>query len=210
MNGDAQILPGVWRLTANHPEWSPDEDWDPEVAWWAVQADAGLVLIDPLVADWDALDALLADNGGCAAIVRTCFWHERSIAEVHSRYGAGVWARTPPANVGSAPFDHPADADDALPERLRAVPVSRDDELAVWLPEQRALVFGDAMLRDREGSLSMCPESWLERDGGRAGLRRMLAPLLDLGAEHVLVSHGPLVLGDAPEAFPRALADRAG
>ena len=62
------------------------------------------------------------------------------------------------------------------------------------------------MMRDGEGRLTMCPESWVARAGGRARLREALAPLEELEPHHVLVSHGPLVLGDGAEGFPRAVA----
>jgi hypothetical protein len=90
---------------------------------------------------------------------------------------------------------------------LLALDVARDDEIAVWLAEQCALVVGDVMLRGADGHLRMCPEPWVARIGGYGRLRPALAPLLDLQPEHVLVSHGPLVLGDAPGALARAVAE---
>jgi hypothetical protein len=201
-----QILPGVWRLTAVHPEWVEGEDWDAEVAWWAVGVDNGLVLIDPLVEDWHALDELVHGAGGCAGVIRTLHFHERSIAEAADRYGADIWARKPPSSVLAGHFDHALESDGTLPGGLRGHPLVRDDEIAVWLPEQSALAFGDAMLRDPDGRLSMCPESWTARVGGRDRLRQDLLPLLELAPEQILVSHGPLVLGDGPEAMARALA----
>jgi hypothetical protein len=206
MSSAEEILAGLWRFTARHPEWDQDEDWDPEVAWWAALRPGGLVLIDPLVADWSELDRLVELAGGCAGILRTVFFHERSIAEASRRYRVEVWARRPPANVPPKPFDH-AVGEEQLPGDLHAFDVLRDDEVAIWLPEQHALAFGDAMVRDPEGHLSMCPESWVKRVGGWPALRERLAPLAELEPQHVLVSHGPLVLGDGAESLPRALAE---
>lgn len=206
MSSAEEILADLWRFTARHPEWEEDEDWDPEVAWWAVLRPGGLVLIDPLVPDWDELDRLVELAGGCAGILRTVFFHQRSIGEASRRYGAEIWARRPPPNIAAEHFDH-AVGEDQLPEDLHAFDVLRDDEIAVWLPEQRALAFGDAMVRDHAGRLSMCPESWVKRVGGWPALRERLAPLAELEPQHVLVSHGPLVLGDGAESFSRALAD---
>lgn len=207
MSPDEEILTGLWRFTAVHPEWEEGEDWDAEVAWWAVRCPEGLILIDPLVDAWEELDGLVERAGGCAGIVRTLHFHERSIPEAAARYGADVWARQPPPSVSSGPFDRPVPGTGELPGGLRATALVRDDEIAVWLPEQRALAFGDALLRDPDGRLSMCPESWVTRAGGRARLRQDLAPLAALAPQHVLVSHGPLVLGDGLEALERAVAD---
>lgn len=209
MSPAEEILPGLWRLTAVHPEWEEGEDWDAEVAWWALHGPDGLVLIDPLVDGWEALDELVQGAGGCAGIIRTLHYHERSIPEAAARYRAEVWARRPPPPISAGPLDHAVPDAAALPGGVQATPLVRDDELALWLPAQRALAFGDAMLRDPDGQLSMCPDSWLARVGGPARLRQDLIPLLSLEPRHVLVSHGPLVLGDGAEAMSRALAEPA-
>lgn len=206
MSAAEEILAGLWRFTAVHPEWEEGEDWDPEVAWWAVLGPDGLVLIDPLVEDWDELDRLVGLAGGCPGIIRTLHFHERSIPEASRRYGAEVWARTPPPGVPEKPLHHRIDGEQPLPGALHAFDVLRDDEVGVWLPEQRALAFGDAVLRESDGSLTMCPESWVTRSGGRDRLRQALTPLLELQPVHVLVSHGPLVLGEGSEAMAHALA----
>jgi hypothetical protein len=126
-----EIIEGLWRFEALHPEWTEEESgadgWEQSVAWWVIETPGGLVLVDPLVDDWEALDRLLADRGGCAGVIRTCHWHQRSIPEA---------------------------------------------------------------------GLRGCPESWTQPAGGPARLRRLLAGLTNLPLQHVLVSHGPLVLDD--------------
>jgi hypothetical protein len=179
-----EILPGIWQFTAPHPEWEEGEDWPREVNWWAARVPEGLLLVDPLVEDWAALDALVQAAGGCAGIVRTIHFHQRSIAEAAARYGADV----------------------SVPAGAVTHPTPREDEIVVWLPGPRALLFGDVMVRSADGELTICPESWVRRIGGYATVRAALAPLLELGAEHARVSHGPLVLGDAAQALPRALS----
>ncbi len=74
-----------------------------------------------------------------------------------------------------------------------------------WLPGPSALIFGDAMLRAERGELRTCPDSWLQPDGGPARLRELLGHLTELPVEHVLVSHGPLVLGDGAAALEAAI-----
>ena len=195
-----QIIEGLWRFEAPHPDWTEDEGgedgWDPSVAWWAVAGEGGHVLIDPLVDDWDALDRLVAGGGGCAGVVRTCHWHQRSIVDVVSRFDVEVWARPLPGGRADCPVDHAVSDGDELFDGLRVTEVERDDEIALWLPRQQALVFGDAMIRTRAGELRVCPESWTQPEGGPARLRSLLGALASLPVEHVFVSHGPMVLGD--------------
>jgi len=209
----SEILPGVWRFVAPHPDWTPDDGgedgWERDVAWWAVATAAGLVLVDPLVEDWVSLDDLIAADGGCAAVIRTIHWHERTIAQAALRYHAEVWAKPLPADPptpDSPPFDRAIIAGEALPGGLLPFAMERSDEVALWLPDRAALIFGDAMLRTSEGTLEACPASWLQPEGGPARLRELLRNLTDLPVEHVLVAHGPLVLGGGLAALRRAVA----
>ena len=207
---DHEILDGLWRFEALHPEWTEEEreaeGWEQSVAWWALATPGGLVLIDPLIDDWEALHALVAGASGCAGVVRTCHWHQRSIDEVVSRYDVPIWARVDPDGQAGQPLDHPVGDRQELFGRLRVIDVERADEVALWLPHQRALVFGDAMIRATAGELRVCPDSWTQPPGGSARLRSLLAELTELPVEHVLVSHGPLVLGDGLESLRRATA----
>jgi glyoxylase-like metal-dependent hydrolase (beta-lactamase superfamily II) len=200
-----EIIKGLWRFEALLPDWTEnesDEDgWEQEVAWWAVATPDGLALIDPLVGDWDALDRLVAERG-CAGVVRTCHWHQRSVSEVASRYGAEVWAKR---HEGGGAFDRGLHDRDELFGELCVFDVERADEIAVWLPRQAALVFADAMLRTRAGELRVCPESWTQPEGGPVRLRAVLRALAPLPIEHVLVSHGPLVLGGGGAALRAAV-----
>ena len=200
-----EILDGLWRFTAVHPEWQDGEDWEPVVAWWAVQTELGLLLVDPLIDDWDELDELIEHAGGCAGIARTCHWHQRSIAQVADRYAATVWGRPAPPEVSAPPYDRAIEPGQPLPGDLLPIEVVRDDEVAIWTAPQRALLSGDALIRDPDGTLRVCPESWNERFGGSERVKRALAPLLELDVRSVLVAHGPLVLGDCPEALAAAL-----
>lgn len=206
-----EVLGGLWRFEAAHPEWTEEEGgeegWEQTVAWWAVSSPTGLLLIDPLVVNWPELDVLVARHGGCAGVVRTVHWHQRSVAEAAGRYDASVWAKPPPpADRDWPPFDRAlGDREDVL-EGVRGFDLERGDELALWLPGQAALLFGDAILRRASGQLRVCPDSWLQPEGGPARLRELLAQLAKLPVEHVLVSHGPLVLGDGAVSLRGAIA----
>jgi glyoxylase-like metal-dependent hydrolase (beta-lactamase superfamily II) len=201
-----EIIEGLWRFEALLPDWTENESgedgWEQEVAWWAIETSRGLVLIDPLVDDWDAVDRLVADRRGCAGIVRTCHWHQRSVSEVASRYSAEVWAKQ--HRDVPHPFDRAISDGDEVFDQLRVFDVERADEVGVWLPRQAALIFGDAMLRTGAGELRVCPESWTQPEGGPARLRALLRALTVFPVEHVLVSHGPLVLGGGGAALRTA------
>jgi hypothetical protein len=207
-----EILPGLWRFEALHPDWTEEEGgedgWEPTVAWWALATSAGVLLIDPLVVGWAELDALVEQHGGCAGAVRTVHWHQRSVTDVATRYGASVWARSPPSADRDWPaFDRELLEGEEKLEGVRAFGVERGDEIALWLPTQAALVFGDAMLRRPSGELRVCPPSWLQPEGGPARLRAVLSQFVELPVEHVLVAHGPLVLGDGTAALRAAVGD---
>jgi hypothetical protein len=200
-----EILDGLWRFTAVHPEWEDGDDWEPVVAWWAVQTDRGLLLVDPLVDDWDELDGLVEHGGGCAGVARTCHWHQRSITEVSDRYAAAVWALPAPAGQPAPPVDLEIAPGRPLPGDLLPFEAVRDDEIVIWSPPHRVLLAGDVLVRDTDGALRLCPDSWIERAGGRAAIKPALADLLELDVRHVLVGHEPLVLGDGPDALADAL-----
>jgi glyoxylase-like metal-dependent hydrolase (beta-lactamase superfamily II) len=203
-----EVLEGLWRFEALHPDWTEEEGgeegWEQNVAWWAVAAPSGVVLVDPLVEDWEALDRLIAKHGGCAGIIRTIHWHRRSIDEAARRYDVEVWARQPPEGAPHQPFDHAAGDQAEVLGGIRVFDMERADEIALWLPDQSALVFGDVMLRRESGELRVCPDSWEQPDGGPARVRSLLRDLTTLPVEHVLVSHGPLVLGDGLAALTAA------
>jgi hypothetical protein len=200
-----EILPGLWRFTAIHPEWKAGDDWEPVVAWWAVQTDRGLLLIDPLVDDWQELDGLIVHAGGCAGIARTCAWHQRSLAEAADRYAASVWARPSADPEAQRPFDRAIAPGEPLPGDLLVLEAVMDTEVTIWSAPHRALMVADVLIRDADGALSLCPESWIENQGGYEAVKEGLTDLLELGVENVLVSHGPLVLGRGLEELAAVL-----
>ncbi len=139
-------------------------------------------------------------------MVRTVHWHQRSVAEAAARYGVSVWAKPPPlVDRDWPPFDRALHDGQETLGGLQAFGVERGDEVALWLPGQTALLFGDAMLRRPSGELRVCPDSWLQPEGGPARLRVLLAELAKLPVEHVLVAHGPLVLGDGSVSLRAAI-----
>ena len=193
-----ELAPGLYRWTARHPEWIPDgepgspADWPPDVGCVAHAAPEALVLVDPLVADWAALDALVERHGLPVAVLTTMRFHGRSRAEVAERYGAALVSHREPPPAGVA-----------------RIPIEGMDEAMVWLEGPRALVPGDRLIGDGAGGVCPCPASWLRYLPAKPGadeLRAALRALLELPAESVLVSHGEPVRHGGRAALEAALA----
>jgi hypothetical protein len=202
VTGLVELVPGLHRWTARHPDADPNPDpaspadWGPDVASVAYEAPDALVLVDPLVPDdradlRDALDALVHRHGRRVAILTTLQFHRRSREELAARYDAST-----------------SRARKMLPEGVETLQIKGAGETMVWLAEPRALVPGDRLLGAEGGGLRLCPDSWLRylpRGMRTAGLRDALRPLLELRVEMVLVSHGEPVLRDGRDAISRAL-----
>jgi glyoxylase-like metal-dependent hydrolase (beta-lactamase superfamily II) len=191
------IAGGLWRWTARHPEWTPEEDWPEVVGCVYYEGIDAVVLIDPLVpaeeADrfWDALDRDVERAGRPVVVLRTVHWHQRSIDEVVARYpGARAW--TP-------------EGDDTLPAGVEAHRVERADETLFWIEAHRALVAGDVLLGTDDDGLRVCPDSWLAEEFRGPEFKASLRFLLELPIEIVLVSHGRPVLRDGRDALAAAL-----
>ena len=181
-----ELLPGLWRWTAPHPDWSEGDDWEQAVGCVYYEAPGATVLIDPLVPPererfLAALDRDVERRGLPVAVLLTVPWHERSAAELAARYAAGNEA---PAGV--EPFALPA-----------------FDEVVWWLPQAATLVVGESLVGS-EGTLALCPETWVSGER-RELLRSSLRPLLERPIERILVSHGEPVLADGRAALERAL-----
>ena len=212
-----EIRPGLWRWTAAHPDWTPDEGgpdgWAREVGCVYYEASDGLVLIDPLAPEgedgerfWRSLDRDV-ERFGPPHVLLTVFWHARSSQAVLDRYdGARVWARD--AAVGRVGdrvrVTDPFGIGDRLPGEIVAIDAPRADEVLYWLPAHGALVPGDVLLGDEAGGVRVCPDSWLPEGTDPREFRASLHGLLDLPVEMVLVSHGEPVLSGGREALQRA------
>jgi glyoxylase-like metal-dependent hydrolase (beta-lactamase superfamily II) len=185
-----EIGTGFWRWTGLHPEWTPadagPDGWEQEVGCVYYEAPQAVVLIDPLVPPEDAerfyraLDRDVARAARPVAVLLTVESHERSSMELAERYGG---------TIGELPLGV-------------EVPLSAWNERVFWIPEHRALVFGDLVLGS-EGGLRL-PRAWIG-DEHYTDVVEGLRPLLDLPIERVLVGHGEPVLAGGREALARAL-----
>lgn len=200
-SGPAEIAPGIWRWTAEHPGWlpgaAPDSpgDWDRSVGCLLCEVDRAAVFVDALVpaderAFWGWADERVDAADRCLALT-TIGFHRRSRELLVSRYSA----TTSRARRG-------------LPPGLEPIRLLGAGETMFWLVDQRALIAGDRILGTPGGGLRLCPESWLrylESAITRDDLRERLRPLLDLPVERVLVSHGEPVLSGGREALAEAI-----
>ena len=195
-----ELAPGLWGWTAPHPEWKPGQGWDEDVWCWYVELDGATALVDPLVPGdeaerfWRHLDADVERRARPVHVLLTASQHRRSADEIAARYEAPIWDGhgALPAGVRTFRVDHPQ-------------PVERP----LWLEEYRALVFGDALLTV-QGELRVWWDDrwWPDAEGWYA--ERLLPSLRALGelpVEHVLVGHGPPIVGNGAAEL-RAALDR--
>ncbi len=191
---------GLWIWRMRHPRWKPDADWPPVVTSSFVESRGERLVLDPLAPPdgarevWKRLD----EHPPSAAVVLLPD-HVRDIDKFVSRYGARAFGPMfffrddiPKTEL------EPLRPDSVLPGGLVAQYDGRGRaETPLWLPEQRVIVFGDA-LTEREGVLRV----WDSPSHEKRVLPALRA-LLDLPFEQVIVSHGEPIHTRAE--FERAL-----
>jgi len=194
------VAPGLWIWRLEHPAWTPEQDWRPEVASTCVESGGEVAVLDPLAPpdDADEVWAKLDANPPTLAVVLKPD-HVRDVDLFVRRYGARAYG---PAlfwrdDVPETELE-PIEPGSKLPGGLVALYDGRGrNETPLWLPEQRALVFADALTAP-EGELRIWSTAWHEERALPA-----LRALLELPFEHVIVSHGEPVHDRA--AYERAL-----
>jgi glyoxylase-like metal-dependent hydrolase (beta-lactamase superfamily II) len=206
-----ELRPGLWRWTARHPDWTPEEGgpegWEPEVASYVYEAPDTLVLFDPLSPSWGELDERV-ERLGPPNVLLTIYWHARSAPEILDRYeGARVFAhenRLEQMRKRVAPTDT-FGGGDSLPGGVEAM-TTRDGEALFWLPAHGAIVAGDVLLGREDGGVRVCPDSWLGDKITPQQVRDELRPLLDRPVELILLTHGEPVVENARGALEQALS----
>ena len=193
------VAPGLWIWRLQHPAWRPGLDWRPEVTSTCVESGGQVAVLDPLAPPEDAADVwerLDARPPTLAVVLKPD--HVRDVDLVVRRYGArafGPWLFWR-QNIPETELE-PIEPGSELPGGLVALYDGRGrNETPLWLSEQRALVFADALAAP-EGELRVWATPHLDR--ALTALRR----LLELPFEHVIVSHGDPVHDRA--AYERAL-----
>jgi glyoxylase-like metal-dependent hydrolase (beta-lactamase superfamily II) len=137
----------------------------------ALVDEEGVWLVDPL--DWDGLEERLAGKGEVRGVIQLLDRHARDGAALAERFGVPLH-RIPRVPPPGSPF-----------HVLGVVDMPTWHEVALWWPEQRTLVCGDALGTAR---YFLAPGEPL----GVHPLLRLKPPgrLRDLPAEHVLCGHG--------------------
>jgi hypothetical protein len=219
-----ELAPGIHRWTAPHPEWRPRAE---EVESYALVAGEALLLVDPLLpADADerrspllaALELLVAAATRVELLV-TVPYHTRSTEALYDRYApelpTRIWGHAlvrkrlrqeTPLEV--VPMGAAGTAAPIAGGAAEAYTVGRPrrSEHPVYVPELRAAVFGDAVVGAQGGLrfwyLSSTDDAWYRDVFGPT-----LAPLAERPLEHVLVTHGPPVIGDGRRQLVACLAE---
>ncbi len=188
------VAEGLWLWRQPHPDWEEGADWDAEVCSFAVRSRGVALVLDPLAPPpgareaWERLERLAPTE-----VVVLKPDHVRDVDLFVRWYGARAHgpALFWPGDVPRTPLAAVQPGDE-LPGGLRAQYDGRGlQETPVYLPEQRALVFADALTAPG-GELRVWDTPWHE-ERVLPALRAMLA----LEFEHVLVSHGEPVHGRA-------------
>jgi hypothetical protein len=195
------IAPGLWAWRMEHPDWTPEADYDPVVTAGVVAEHGGEVLaLDPLAPPegdpvWQRLDARPPT---VVAILKPD--HVRSVDAFVARYGCrafGPWLFWR-GDVPETELER-LDAGLVLPGGAVALDDGRSRmEKPLWLPELATIVFADTLTAPR-GELLV----W----GSPLHETRVLPALqefLELPFERVVIAHGDPAVHERA-AFERAL-----
>jgi hypothetical protein len=195
-----EIAPGLWIWRSDYPDWASGHGWENPVTSTCVESGGERGVLDAAVFpdDEDELWARFDERPPTFAVVLKPD-HVRSVDAFVQRYGIpaygpDVFHRT---DVPETDLDWIGPGSE-LPGGLVALYDGRNrNETPLWLPEQRALVFADALTAPH-GELLVWATPWHDER-----VLPALRALLDLPFEHVIVSHGEPVHDRA--AFEAAL-----
>jgi hypothetical protein len=181
------VAPGLWVWLTEHPDWKPGLDWPRLVTSTCVESGGEVALLDPLApaaTDADVWARLDARPPTFVVVLKPD--HVRDVDLFVGRYSARpfgprlFWRDDIPDTELE-----PIEPGSVLPGGLVALYDGRGrNETPLWLPEQRALVFADALTAP-EGELRIWATPWHEER-----VLPALRAFLDLPFEYVIVSHG--------------------
>jgi hypothetical protein len=194
------VAPGLWIWRVPHPRWKAGQGWDPIVTATCVESGGETLVLDAIAGAsgmdevWLRLDA----RPPTAAVVLKPD-HVRDVDTIVRRYKARAFGPRLFFRYDIPETDlQPIEPGSELPGGLLALDDGRGrNETPLWLPEQQALVFADALTAPG-GELRVWA-SRLHTERAVPALRQMLG----LPFRQVIVSHGDPVHTRAE--FERAL-----
>lgn len=196
------LAPGLWIWRLEHPQWKPGQGWEQTVTSTSVESGGEKLLLDPLAPRDDATEFWQRlDSHPPTAVIVLKPDHVRDVDVFARRYrirgfGPRLFFRH---DVPETDLEW-IDPGSKLPGCLVALYDGRGrNETPLWLPEQRVIVFADALTAPKPNcELRVWATPWHEQRVIPA-----LRTLLDLPFERVIVSHGEPVHSRA--AYERAL-----
>ena len=193
------VASGLWIWRLSYPDWRPEVGWPEMVTSTCVDSGGEVAVLDALAPPEDATEIwerLDARPPTMAVVLKPD--HVRDVDLFVRRYRArayGPWLFWR-SNIPETELE-PIEPGSKLSGGLEALYDGRGrNETPLWLPEQKALVFADA-LTSQDGELRVWDTPHIDR--ARAALR----DLLQLPFVHVIVAHGDPVHDRA--AYERAL-----
>jgi hypothetical protein len=194
------VAAGLWIWRLEHPHWKPGQGWEPVVASTCVDSGGERLVLDPLAPPPDAVEVWRRlDARPPTAVVVLKPDHVRDVDLFVRRYGARAFGpdRFDRHDIPETELE-PIYPGSKVPGGLIALYDGRGrNETPLWLPEQRVIVFADALTAPG-GELRVWATPWREERALPA-----LRALLELPFERVIVSHGEPAHSRA--AYERAL-----
>jgi len=209
-----ELAAGIHRWAAPHPEWRPALE---EVGSYALVAGEALLLVDPLVpAEEDerrspllAQLELLAAAATRVELLVTIPYHARSAEALYEHFApqrpTRIWGHAnvrkrlrPETPLEVVPMGAAGTAAPIAGGAAEAYTIGRPrrSEHPVYVPSLRAAVFGDAVVGAQGGLRFWNQSSGTGADWYRDVFATTVGELADRPLEHVLVTHGPPVIGD--------------
>ena len=195
-----EVTDGLWVWRLEHPDWRPDAGWEPPVTSVWIECGGETAVVD----GWRRRTTI---RSGSASTRGPRRWRSCSSPTTSgtSTSSCSATARVAtarylywPDNIPETKL-HGMEPGAVLPGGIVALYDGRGrSETPIWVPDQRALVFADA-LTERRGELLVWGTPWHEER-----VLPALRAMLELPFEHVIVSHGQPVHDRA--AFERALS----
>jgi glyoxylase-like metal-dependent hydrolase (beta-lactamase superfamily II) len=200
--GPRDVARGLWIWRPPHPHWTEKADWQRMVTSTYVKSRGERVVIDALAPPRDAKGVWkrLDSHPPTVAIV-TMPDHVRDVDLFVRLYGCRAFGPRMfwPDDVPKSKLE-PVISERKLPGGLMPLHDGRGRlETPIWLPEQRVIVFGDA-LTERAGQLRVWNSPWHKQRELPA-----LKAMLKLPFERIIISHCDTEPVQARAAFERAL-----